>query len=200
MLWIRWSVQWLSSHADWMKACFNRKIKSWSRYLSGRHFSIVTDRQAVNFVFNTERPGENSASARWWRNETVLVWDVLNVTGQFPAPTIELLKLDVTTWQHFCSVLIYRSIFWLREDIDSWTSGWKRKIFFFPIKTMTIVWAPGIPNLLQYKAHSTIDGGLVDTDTSVTVVAGIVIGIYVGVMASAIKLTIFHFLLSWRCR
>lgn len=33
-------------------------VKRWSHYLSDKHFTIVTDQQAVNIRFNTESPGK----------------------------------------------------------------------------------------------------------------------------------------------
>ena len=67
-------------------------VKKWSHYLSARRFVIVTDQQAVNFMFDARRHGKikNSKIERWRMELGCYEYDVIYRPGKnnIPADTI----------------------------------------------------------------------------------------------------------------
>ena len=59
-------------------------VKKWSRYLSARRFVIVTDQEAVNFMFEARRHGKikNSKIERWRMELRCYEYDIMYRPGK----------------------------------------------------------------------------------------------------------------------
>ena len=64
-------------------------VKKWSHYLSARHFVIVTDQQAVNFMFDARRHGniKNSKVERWRMELGCYEYDIMYRPGKNNIPS-----------------------------------------------------------------------------------------------------------------
>ena len=59
-------------------------VKKWSHYLSARRFIIVTDQEAVNYMFNSKRPGKikNNKIQRWRMELGCYEYDIMYRPGR----------------------------------------------------------------------------------------------------------------------
>ena len=74
-------------------------VKKWSHYLSVWHFVIVTDQQAVNFMFDARRHGKikNSKIERWRMELGCYEYDIIYWPGKnnIPAGTLSRAQCNV---------------------------------------------------------------------------------------------------------
>ena len=76
-------------------------VKKWSHYLSARTFVIVTDQQAVNFMFDARRHGKikNSKIERWRMELGCYEYDIMYRLGKNNIPADTLSRAHSTTWE-----------------------------------------------------------------------------------------------------
>ena len=84
-------------------------VKKWSHYLSVQRFVIVTDQQAVNFMFDARRHGKikNSKIKRWRMELGCYEYDIMYRTGKNNMPS----AMHSTTWK---DCMKYMKIFVIR--------------------------------------------------------------------------------------